>query len=113
MGIQFNQAGHNLMLDTFDNMTVGLFTGPNFDNDEVTGGAYARQPISFSQAANGTRTLTVFPEFDIPAGTTITHGALYVGAIRVADGTLTAPEQYNGAGSYTFTDGDLNLVAQP
>ena len=45
--MQFNTAGHNLMLDALSNLTVALFTGPDFTLNEVTGGTYARQSIYF------------------------------------------------------------------
>jgi hypothetical protein len=109
--MQFNTAGHNLMLDALSNLTVALFTGPDFTLNEVTGGTYARQSITFATAANSSRDSSSQPEFDIPAGTTVSHAALYAGTTRVAEGVLPAAESFNAAGRYTFSDADLSLTA--
>lgn len=76
---------------------------------EVSGGApaYARKAISFTAAALGARDSEVAPEFDIPAGTTITHYALWEGANCVATGPLENSEAYAGQGKYTLTDVDI------
>ena len=75
---------------------------------EVAGGApaYARKSITFANAVNGSRDSEVAPEFDIPAGTTITHYALWEGADCVATGALENEEVYAGQGKYTLTDVD-------
>jgi len=76
---------------------------------EVVGGtpAYARKAITFAAAAAGSRDSEVAPEFDIPAGTTISHYALWEGANCVATGTLENAEEYAGQGKYTLTDVDI------
>jgi len=78
-------------------------------SNEVSGGtpAYARKAITFTAAAAGARDSQIAPEFDIPAGITITHYALWEGANCVATGTLENPENYGGQGKYTLTDVDI------
>lgn len=67
---------------TMPTVYVALFTTDPTDagtGTEVTGGAYARQPISFNAAANGASgnsALVAFPTATAPWGT-ITHAALY------------------------------------
>jgi hypothetical protein len=76
--------------------------------DEVTGGSYARQAITWAAASAGSKTLTATVVMQIPPGTTITHAgtwsAISAGTFR-GGGALPAPEAYPTGGTY-----NLNLI---
>lgn len=84
-----------LSLHTGDPGTAG--------DNEVTGGTYSRQTVTWSAATGGTATVDGEVVFDVPGGTSVTH----VGAWNT-DGDLVAaddiPEETFGA------DGELALV---
>jgi hypothetical protein len=108
--MNFNVAGKNLMLSALSSsLTAALYTGSNFTTNEVTGGAYARKSVTYSAASGGSRDASALATFDVPAGTTITHAALFDGATRIAEGALVASEAYTEAGKYQLTDSDLIL----
>lgn len=70
---------------------------------EVTGGTYARKPISWSAAANGVITGTV--TFDVPAGVTV-RGAQVMTALTAGtylDGGAVTDQVFATAGTYTLT----------
>ena len=102
------------MLDGLDITHVSLHTAePNESgSNEVSGGAYTREAISFSAAAAGNLDSSNAPVFDVPAGTTITHvgfwTALSAGSCR-AWAAITN-ESFGAAGTYTLNDADLTLT---
>lgn len=108
--MNFTNSGKNTMLAALSGAITGaLYTGADFDNDEVTGGGYSRQSITYDAAVAGNRNASALPEFDVPAGTTITHFALWMGGNRIAEGPLPANESYTKVGKYQLTDSDLTL----
>jgi len=86
-------------------------------SNEVTGGspAYARKAISWASATSATPSVkalvATFPEFDIPAGTTVAFigfwtlatGGSYGGCFDVTD------EAFVAQGTYTLTAGSITL----
>lgn len=84
--------------------------GDDGSANELVGGtpAYARKTISFAAAVAGARDSEVAPAFDIPAGVTISHFALWEGANCVATGALATAESYASQGKYTLTDVDIS-----
>jgi hypothetical protein len=78
--------------------------------NEVVGGTYARQQITFPVGASGQSQVTA--TFNIPAGTTVTHwsrqAAATGGTNNYEDGTLLLNGQpssavFNSAGTLTLT----------
>ena len=101
-------SGKNIAADSIAYDSVSLHTADPTDGGsvaEVSGGspAYARKAITLGAASNGVRSATSQPTFDIPAGTTITHYALWQGLVCVDTGTLPVAETYGGQGTYTLT----------
>ncbi len=113
--------GKNYMLDQLGG--VALYGSLHTANpgstgaSEITGGspAYARKSLTWNAAANGAKTLSNTPTFDIPAGTTVAYfglwsaasGGTYYGYITVTQ------EVYAAQGTYQATSGaiDLNSTA--
>lgn len=108
--------GKNLLLDALaaaDYISLhtadpGL-TGAN----EVTGGspAYARKALTWSSAANGTKSISNQPVFDVPA-TTVAYVGLWS---AVTGGTYyghwdPADEVYTAQGTYTVASGSVTLT---
>lgn len=82
---------------------IGLVNGSGV---ELAGGgpAYARQPVTFTAAVNGTIRPTVDLTFDIPAGATVAGWRGYSagsGGTEFGGESLTA-ETYGGQGQYTL-----------
>lgn len=74
--------------------------------DEVTGGSYARVPITWSAASGGSKTLTAAVTLQVPAGTTVTHfglqSALSAGTFR-GGASLSASQAFGSAGTYDLS----------
>lgn len=72
--------------------------------NEVTGGSYARQLITWNPASGGQKTIVGTPVFQVPAGTTITHFGLWSavsgGSWRGGE-ELPTGETYGSPGTYT------------
>lgn len=110
-------AARNLMLDQLG--TVAVFaslhtadpstTGAN----EVSGGSYARQAITWNAASSGDLDNNANPVFPVPASTTVTHFGLWsagTGGTFYGGGSLSASEAFSGAGTYTLNDCDVTLT---
>jgi hypothetical protein len=78
--------------------------------NEVTGGTYSAQAITWAAASAGNLDSSNQPLFDIPAGTTVSHYSLWSGATCLAFGTLSATEAFTGAGQYKLTDADITIT---
>lgn len=108
-------AAKNVMLDALAAVATRISihtadpagTGAN----EVTGGTYARQAVTWNAAAAGNLDSSNQPVFDIPAGTTITHFGIHntAGTVYYGDNALSASEVFGSAGTYTLTDLDITL----
>lgn len=81
--------------------------------NEVTGGTYAKQTVTWNASAIGNLDSSNQPVFDIPAGTTITHFGIWnaAGTVFYGGELLSASETYTDAGTYTLSDLDLDLNA--
>ncbi|MDO6426220.1 hypothetical protein Q4489_04310 [Thalassotalea sp. 1_MG-2023] len=102
----------NKQADAITYTHISLHTGApgaSGSANELSGGspAYARKAITVTQAANGLRELDGVPVFDIPAGETITHFAVWDGTNCTDTGALQNSENYTGQGVYNFTEGDF------
>lgn len=110
----FSISAKNLMLDALDITQVSLHTGdPGVDGsaNEVSGGspAYSRQNISHAAADSGARDSSNTPQFNVPAGTTITHVGYWAGANFRGSYPLPSSETYASQGVSNVTDSDLTL----
>lgn len=91
----------NGALFTADPGTTGTVVG------EVNGGtpAYARKAIGWGAAANSAITGT--PTFDVPAGTTVTHGGVTVsataGTADLRDRATVTSQAFSSQGTYALT----------
>lgn len=90
-------------LHTADPTTVG--------DNEVTGGSYAKQSLTWNAAASGALDSSNQPQFDVPSGTTITHYGLWdnAGTTFYGGDALENQETFTGDGTYTLTDLDISL----
>lgn len=90
-------------------------TGAN----EVAGGApaYARQAITWNDAAGGEASDDVVGLFDVPGATTVSHVGYWSGATFVAsdvvrdDAGVPTPQVFSAQGTFTLSDTELNLHA--
>jgi hypothetical protein len=80
------------------------------NGDEVSGGTYARQTITWGTASGGSISDTSIPAFNIPASTTVATVKLWnsAGTVEYASFDVT-DETFTNAGTYTITDLTLNL----
>lgn len=81
---------------------------------EVTGGspAYARQAVTWAPITGGTG-ITNDPQFNIPAGVTVTHFGLWsaaTGGTFYGGDPLSASEVYAAQGTYTLTAEDVTYT---
>lgn len=108
-------AGKNIALDDLGASAthVALFNGdPSGAGTEISGGTYARQSVTWNAASAGNLDSSNAPTFDVPAGATVNHIAIYTAA---TGGTLLAyrsvtAETFSSAGTYTVTDLDISLT---
>lgn len=116
--------GKNAMLNGATIYTVSLHTAYSaIGASEVTGGspAYARKNVTFAAASAGSRAMSSTPEFDIPAGTTVSFVGIWGGGspedlyVVVALGgsekefwveTLGSPEGVIGCPSHGYSNGN-------
>jgi hypothetical protein len=116
MANDYDATAKNVMLDALAAVAtrVALHTGDpggaNSAANEVTGGSYARQPITWNAASGGSLDNNANPVFDVPAGTTVSWISLWntAGTVRYLKKDVT-DEVFGSAGTYTVTDADLDL----
>lgn len=97
---------------------MSLHSGfPATDGNELSGGSYARQSVTFESAAGteaaGSLDVTNQPEFSVPAGSTVAAVGFYTassGGTLMADASVSS-ETFTNEGTYTVTDADLDLNA--
>lgn len=111
-----NNAALDLMLDALDDVIthVSAHTADPgaTGTSEVSGGAYARESITFAASSAGNLNSSNTPVINIPAATTITHigfwtaltAGTFYGSMDITD------EVFGSAGTYTLTDADINLT---
>lgn len=106
-------TGKNAALAAVGITHVSLHTADPGDSgaSELSGGSYARLPITWNAPAAGNLDSADQPAFDVPGGNTINHvgywTALTGGECR-AGGTIT-PETFGADGTYTLTDADISI----
>lgn len=80
-------------------------------SNEVTGGAYTREAITWAAASGGTAVSDAEIVFDVPTGVTITHlGYWSAGTAGTFYGSraLDVSQQFSSAGTYTIAAGNLS-----
>lgn len=110
-----NDAAKNAMLNQLGTLIThaSLHTADPGTNgaNEVSGGSYARQAITWNAAASASLDNNANPVFPVPAATTVTHigfwsaltNGTFYGSADITD------EVFAGAGTYTATDVDVSL----
>jgi hypothetical protein len=110
----YDATAKNVMLDALGAVATrcALHTGDPgaAASNEVTGGTYARQVISWNAAAAGSMDNNANPVFNVPAGNTVSWISLWNtgGTVRYLKKAVTA-EVFGSDGTYTVTDADLDL----
>ncbi len=101
--MSFTATIHNDSLSGIqaDLYEVGLFNGdPTGSGTEVSGGSYARQQPSWGTPSSGSMSDTM--TFDVPAGATVDHIAIYDGASTpnlVGSQATAQAESWSSAGT--------------
>ena len=116
MANDYDTTARNAMIDALAALCtrIALHTGDpggaNLANNEVTGGGYARQAITWSAATGGAADSSNAPSFSIPAATTVSwiSGWNTAGTARYWKKDVT-DEVFGSAGTYTLTDADMDL----
>lgn len=93
--------------------TLSIHTGAPGDSgtaNEVSGGAYARQSITLGAASSRSRSLSGSATFEIPAGTTVSHYAIWMGATCVDAGALSASQTFATAGQLQINAGSISIT---
>lgn len=83
----------------------------NSGSNEVTGGSYTREDISWGAASNGTAVSDAPIVFDVPGGATITHLGYWSAATSgtfYGSRQLNAQQAYATDGTYTIASGNLS-----
>lgn len=94
--------------------TMSLHTGdPGEDGsaNEVTGGSYSRQDVTFSVAANGISSNTNKVEFTLLPACTVTHAGVWDGASLVCAGALNSSVDVSAGSKIYFNPGDVDVNA--
>lgn len=99
----------NTMVDAgvSDVEEVSLHDGdPGDDGDnEIEGGGYSRQSVSFNDASGGSAEADDVVVFDVPGdGTEITHVTLWNEVNEVLASGETTSETFSNPGTYTLTE---------
>lgn len=87
---------------------LGLFTTAT---SEVTGGSYARQPVTFEPSGTGTATSTGDVTFDAMPATTVTYAALFdnLGNMLLS-GPIDTPRTVAAGAPLLFAAGDIDAT---
>lgn len=108
----YRTQGKDLMLDSLRASTATCSVHnayPPSDANEIAATNGARQAIAFAAAANGATVSTNQPQFDVPAGTTVSAVAYRdAGGIILADDDVP-DETFTGAGVYRVTSTSMDL----
>jgi hypothetical protein len=110
----------NAMLELIDETdgtvkveSISLHTGdPGATGaDEVEGGSYSRQSVTWGAASGGVKSNSGDLTFQIPGGTTITHvGGWTSGGTWRGGGALSASQAFASSGTYKIAAGDLDVT---
>lgn len=80
-------------------------------SNEVSGGAYAREAITWAAASGGTAVSDAEIVFDVPTSTTITHLGYWSavsGGTFYGSRALDTSQTFANAGTYTIAAGNLS-----
>ena len=107
--------GKNKQANSINYDAASIHTGNPTDDGselEVSGGSpvYSRQSLTMGAAVNGARDSTNQPLFNVPAGVTVSHYALWEAGVCVDTGTLSASESFTGQGTYRLDDIDTTTT---
>ena len=110
----YTTLGKDQMLDASDITHISAHTAlpDSGGSNEVAGGSYARQAITFAVASGGNRNSSNVPEIPIPGGTTVTHLGFWTassGGTFRAYSVMAASEVFGSDGILKVTDADLHL----
>lgn len=107
-------AGKNLMLDGFGTGVtfVSLHTADPSTNgaNEVSGGSYTRESVSWASAASGSVSTSASVVFDVPGSTTITHLGYWSASTSgtfYGSRALDTNQTFATAGTYTIATGNI------
>lgn len=108
-----NEAKHVMLNALKEAIThVSLHSAyPATSGNEISGGGYERQPVTFSNPSGGAIQFSNQPQFSVPAGATIAAVGFWSAS---SAGTLYADaevdeETYANPGTYTLESGTLDL----
>lgn len=113
MASQIETAGKNTALDTIGTTYGYMALFSDAGTTEITGGSYARQPITWSSASNGIKNIASNVSFTGLPTCTITHVALYSavsGGTRGAIDDVTSETFASSGGTYTVTGYTITLT---
>lgn len=116
MANDYDATAKNVMLDALAAVMtrVALHSGDpgaaNAADNELAGGGYARQAITWNAAAAGAIDSSNAPAFSIEGGDTVSWVSFWntAGTVRYAKKDVT-DEAFGAAGTYTLTDADFDL----
>lgn len=114
MASTFSDAAKHIMLDALkaEAKFVSLHSDyPATAGNEISGGGYARQPITWGTSSGGKTVATNQPVFSVASGTTIKAVGLFSAATA---GTLygsysAKAETYANPGTYKIDTAEMNL----
>ena len=111
--MSLNAAAHNALLGALDITQVSLHSaspGVAGTDNELSGGGYARQNITYAAAAGEARAASNQPAFSVPAASTVSFVGFWAAAAFRGDVDVT-DEVFGGAGTYTITSSTVTLAA--
>jgi hypothetical protein len=107
-------AGKNLLLDGFAGGVsfVSLHTADpsTGGTNEVSGGAYTREAVSWASAASASVSTSASIVFDVPGSTTITHLGYWSASTAgtfYGSRALDTSQTFATAGTYTIATGNI------
>jgi len=113
--VALNSNGLNVQVSGLTAVAVyaSLHTAePNASgSNEVSGGSYTRESISWNAASSGTATSSANIVFDVPTSTTITHLGYWSassGGTFYGSRALDVSQTFSSAGTYTISAGNLS-----
>ena len=80
-------------------------------SNEVTGGTYSREAITWGSASGGTATSSADVVFDVPTGVTITHLGYWSASTAgtfYGSRQLDTSQTFSSAGTYTLASGNIS-----
>lgn len=112
----YDATAKNAMLDQLGTLAtrIALHTGDHGtgSSNEVTGGGYARQAVTWASASGGSKALSNSPVFSVPA-VTITWVSIWnaAGTVRYLKKELAEGAIFGTPGTMTITAGTIDLNA--